>query len=283
MTPARLKWLRRACLALAAVAPMSAQALELLVPGYFYPSTHPAEWQALVDTARQQPLSVIINPDSGPGVGLNPDYVRVIADLRAVGATLYGYVSTAWGSRALSQVTADLDRFDSLYDIDGFFLDEMATDADMLGHYQQISAHVASMPGAYLTIANPGTPPDEAYLALFDTLVTFESPASALGVGSTASYQADYSATRFAQLVYGVDASAMPSLLQQAAADNYGYVFVTDRDGAGAWEGLPRYWSAEAAEVTRVSAVPEPGPALTLLLGLVVVSGAVRCKNKRRI
>ena len=45
----------------------TAQAVELLVPAYFYPGTHTAQWQQLTDTAARQPLSVIINPDNGAG------------------------------------------------------------------------------------------------------------------------------------------------------------------------------------------------------------------------
>jgi len=270
------KMLRYTALSFAAWAATPAHALELLVPGYFYPSTHVAQWQSLVETAQQQPLSVIINPNSGPGSTVNSDYQAVIADLHAAGATLYGYVSTAWGTRDLSAVTADLDAFNSMYDIDGFFLDEMATGTNMLGHYSEISDHITDISPALRTIANPGTTADEGYLALFDTLVAYESSAAALGSHTPASYQRNYTADRFAQLVYGANEATMQSLVNQAAANNYGYILVTDIDGAGAWEGLPGYWTSEAAAVQAVSTVPEPGSVALFVSGLALVAGISR-------
>ena len=60
-------------LAAAAIVATPAMAQALLVPAYFYPTDDAVAWQRLQDTARRQPLSVIVNPDSGAGLLLGDD------------------------------------------------------------------------------------------------------------------------------------------------------------------------------------------------------------------
>jgi len=86
-------------------------------------------------------------------------------------------------------------------------------------------------------------------------------------------------------LVYGADEATMRTLVAQAASTPFGYILVTDIDGAGAWEDLPGYWAAEANAVRAVSAVPEPGSVAMLLSGLAMVTtlSRARARNRRSI
>ena len=54
-------------------------------------------------------IVAIVNPDSGPGGGPpNDDYAHGLADLRAGGVGLLGYVATGYGARSAAAVKASV-------------------------------------------------------------------------------------------------------------------------------------------------------------------------------
>ena len=72
-----MKSMSHAALLALGLASSGAQALELLVPAYFYPSFDPAqsqwdEMQAALAAGVQ--VTAIMNPNSGPGAAPNSDY-----------------------------------------------------------------------------------------------------------------------------------------------------------------------------------------------------------------
>ena len=59
-------------------------------------------------------ITAIMNPCNGPGNSLDANYVAAVNAFRAAGGRVIGYVYSSYGSRPLAQVTADIDKYDSL-------------------------------------------------------------------------------------------------------------------------------------------------------------------------
>lgn len=254
----------------------SAFAMQILIPAYFYPdpaATAPDPWQALGASAGDVAITAILNPASGPGSSQDANYVAAIASLRSAGGRVIGYVSTAYGSRNAATVKAEIDHYRDFYDLDGIFLDEMSNLDTQLGYYQDLYDYIKRSNGGYRIIGNAGTSTLEAYLQVADTLVTFENSAG------YESYQPDpwvndYSADRFAHLIYGVGSSTtMQQFVALAAQRNAGYVYVTNDGGDNPWDQLPSYWQAQTQAV---AAVPVPPAAGLLASALAAMIAALR-------
>jgi hypothetical protein len=256
---------------------LSASALAgggLLVPAYAYPVAG-GVWDQLASAARSVPVEAILNPDSGPGTGPDPNYVAAVNNLRAAGGTVIGYVPTNYGQpTAPGQTTAQLlqavetaiNDYHAWYHLDGIFIDEMATDQADLGFYQQIYNYVHSLQSGWTVVGNPGTIPAQSYVTAADTLVMFEDSAGANGANYSAysppAWQAGYPATRFANIVYGVSTvAAMQADVNQAAAQNTGWIYVTDADLPNPYGALPSYWGQLVAAVAAHSAATVAPPA----------------------
>lgn len=249
---------RRACVALARVV-LAAAALggaslanaeALLVPAYIYPSgAGAAAWSTLATTAQTVPTTVILNPSSGPGSAQDSNYVAAVAQIHAAGGKVIGYVSTSYTNRSLSAVVQDISTYLSLYNVDGFFIDEMTSDSVTahIQYYQSVYNYIKGLSSTYAVTGNPGTNIPELYASLpvADQFVVFESSAA-----QYASYapQANYPTSRFAHIVYGVpSASRMLTIVQGAAALRAGSVYVTSRGLPDTYVSLARYWSQEVS------------------------------------
>jgi hypothetical protein len=79
-----------------------------LVPAYFNPTwCSGSPWDQLNAAAAKIPVEAIMNPDRGPGLAVNSDYVYAVTHLQAAGGMVIGYVPTGYGSRSISDVMAD--------------------------------------------------------------------------------------------------------------------------------------------------------------------------------
>lgn len=235
---------------------VSAASFEILVPAYFYPAgTGLDYWGQMTAAAAKAPIIAILNPGSGPGSTVDPAYVAAVANLRAAGGRIVGYVHTSYGTRPLAEVTQEVLRYRDFYAVDGFFVDEMANDgsAASVGYYASLYDYMKALNPSHRVIGNPGTNTQEVYLArpTADALVVFEGDARAYRRYTPDAWAAAYPASRFGHLLYGVnDWHAARSALDTAARRNAGLVYVTDdRLDPNPWDALPSYWSALVREV----------------------------------
>src|SRR5882672_2003220 len=81
--------------------------IRMAVPAYFAPGP---EWQRVIAAAPTVGM-VIINPASGPGTSTDPQYTQVIAQARAAGIIVLGYVSTSYGQRPEADVVSDVNGY----------------------------------------------------------------------------------------------------------------------------------------------------------------------------
>lgn len=236
----------------------AAPKLELLVPAYFYPAGSGSDyWQALDAAAAQIGITAIVNVNSGPGDALDPSYLAVVESLRSAGGRVLGYVHTSWGGRDSALEQADVDAYLGRYPLDGFFIDEMASDAANLAHYSSLYTYIKGKGAGLMVLGNPGTPTDPAYLSApaADVLVSFEG------------YAADYAqlpagyfdpafAGRLASIVHGASVAQMDRFIADAAPLGLAMIYVTDDPMPNPYDVLPSYWQQE---VEQAAAVPAPG------------------------
>jgi Spherulation-specific family 4 len=278
-----MKCNHRAAALILSVATWPALAMELLVPAYFYPSFDPALsfWDEMTSAAAAGArITAIINPDNGPGAAQNSDYVAAVNSYRDAGGRVLGYVYTCYGNntctpglpatRSVAEVLADAQRYNSWYQVDGIFLDEMSNLHAALPFYEGVAAGLRAAQPADTIVGNPGTATPAAYLDVADTLVTFEQGSGSYATASSEPWMSAVAPARQAHLHYNVgSATQMRALLPQAAQRNAGYLYITDDGGANPWDQLPSYWRDE---VTAVSAVPEASPPALLSLGLLAMA-----------
>lgn len=223
--------------------------LRILLPLYAYPEWWDAPayiWDDVAAQGSNAPIVAIINPDSGPGLGFpNTDYLHGMADLRAGGVQMIGYVYTSYGARPLTNVLADIAVYAASSNVSGIFLDECANSTNLLGYYTQLYAAAHSQPGFSLVVVNPGTQLPEAFVAApaADVAVIFEHE-TGWPAYATDGYVAQFPPHRFAALPYAVgQATQMHDFVDLAVQRNVGWIYVTDDDLPNPWDALPAYWT----------------------------------------
>ena len=241
-------------------ATLAPAAMKVLVPAYFYPVGGSSDhWVKLAATAAKYPagtIYAIANVNSGPDSGYDADriaYQRAIAAFRAAGGRVLGYVSTVYGTRAGKAATDDIDLWYSRYGVDGIFLDEQANTAAALPYYRALHDHIKAKGGEALVVANPGTTTLEGYLSLNDVTCVFETDGpSAFPAWTPPSWTGNYPASKFYVLPYNASAADMPVFLARAAANNVGWIYVTDDTLNNPWDTLPSYFEALVAAAAAV-------------------------------
>ncbi|WP_370650778.1 spherulation-specific family 4 protein [Caballeronia sp. SL2Y3] len=223
--------------------------LSLVVPSYFYPTKSAADWNSLAASASRVSTTAILNPNSGPGTSADANYAAAIAKLHAAGGKVIGYVSTSYAGRPLSAVVADINMYVSLYNVDGFFIDEMTADCQTshVQFYQSVYNYIKGLKATYSVMGNPGTTIPEVYASLptADQFVVFEGNAKNYAKFQPASWQAAYPKSRFVHIVYNASAAQMPGVLAYARTHGAGGVYVTSLTLPNPYKGLPACWNDE--------------------------------------
>ena len=206
------------------------------------------------------PVVAILDPANGPGTFVDPSYTSAVTALRAAGGRVYGYVYTHYAARGADTVLADAARYDSLYTVDGFFVDEVTADADPahLAYYTGLVAGLHALAPGRPVMGNPGIDCDAAYVtaAHFDELLTFEHWAG-YDVWAPAPWMGSQSPSRFVNMIYARhDAAAMRAAILLASQRNVGGVFVTDDSLPNPWDTTPAYWAQEIATIESTSVTP---------------------------
>ncbi|QSN64535.1 spherulation-specific family 4 protein (plasmid) [Caballeronia sp. M1242] len=229
----------------------SSTSLSLVVPSYFYPSKTSADWNSLAASASKVTTTAILNPNSGPGTSADANYAAAVAKLHAAGGKVIGYVSTSYAKRSLSAVVADINMYVSLYNVDGFFIDEMTSDSQTsnVQFYQSIYNYIKGLKSTYSVTGNPGTTIPEIYASLptADQFVVFEGNAKNYAKFQPMAWQAAYPKSRFVHIVYNASAAQMPGVLAYARTHGAGGVYVTSLTLPNPYKGLPAYWNDEVS------------------------------------
>jgi hypothetical protein len=233
----------------------SAQASRIAIPSYFYPDcgwNSSCLWKR-VDASAPTVSLAIINPDSGPGTAINPDYTSQRLASQSAGITIIGYVATGYGARTTSEVEAEIDRYYQWYAVDGIFLDEVPSDdCSAQAYYQDFNNYIKAKGGAALTVLNPGTTTEECFMSAGDIIVTFEDTYAEYLRWSPAGWESAYPAARFWHIVHTTSTQArMLNAVRLSKARNAGWIYVTPDREPNPYDTLPAnaYWSSELGAV----------------------------------
>jgi hypothetical protein len=242
-----------------AAAEPAAPQVRLLVPAYFYPAGRGRdEWDKLLTAASEVPIVAIVNPASGPGRRVDPNYSAIFE--RAANAknlTLIGYVTTSYAKRPVADVNAEVDRWLEFYPgINGIFFDEQASGHEHVDYQAELYEHVRTARKLKLVITNPGTTCAEGFVSrpAADAVCLFEGPRP-FDAAPLPEWVARYKPDRIAALSYQIESSSdMQKLIAAAGERKIGYCYVTDAGGNNPWNRLPKYWEEEVKAVNRSSA-----------------------------
>lgn len=228
----------------------------IAVPAYFYPSQPSSQWNTAVSDAPLPPSTariLIMNPNSGPGKALDPNYITAINTVHTAGSNflVYGYVHTKYGKRSLATVEGEIDKYYSWYAVDGIFVDETASAASYVAsYYQPLANYITSKKSGASVMLNPGVYPDQSYLNITvpsgSSLIVnvFESSYASYLTATVPSWAFSYPSNRFSHLVYSATAAQMPNAVSLSQQRNVLWVYVTDLGVSNPWAALPSYWSS---------------------------------------
>ena len=230
--------------------------LQILLPLYIYPNWYDRDkylWKQVIAAAKKVAIVAIINPNNGPDrAPPNTDYQQGIKDLHQAGIQMVGYVPSDYANRDLQAVKADIDLYIKYFHIDGIFIDEMSSDRDRIDYYHQLYRYIKARSPQYLTIVNPGTIVDEAYISqpVADLIVLLENDRQSWEKYHPPVYIKKYSPQHFAALIHSApDRKIMKKILDRSRKDRFGYIYITNDStktpNQNPWDSLPEYWQAQ--------------------------------------
>ena len=192
---------------------------------------------------------------AAPAPARDPKYVAVVDNLRRAGGRVFGYVSTQYGNRDLNAVIKDIENIYKFYNINGIFVDEMASGQETCPYYEKyLSIHQSQafrLQGGRQsrdalharTIPGCGRHPGDLRRPRRTLMPISNRSPSRRGLRSTR-------ANRFANIVYGVSSDAgLRRALGKTRQSNAGSIFITDGRMPNPYNGLPPYWAQEVAAI----------------------------------
>ena len=228
---------------------------------YMYPSSTGAVWwQKVIDEKTKHPSVPIVatfNPNSGPGSAKDSNIANWVAKLKAAGVIAIGYTYDDYGTRSLSALKADADKYKNWYNADGLFIDEFTNKVGFESHYSSVTAYVKGTLGMKMTMGNPGTDVPKSFIGTVDVINITEGrgymPISWLQycvLCTTSGWHTEVDKRNFAYMRY--DIPTLDTAWQLESMKYVGLVYITDgNDSNGRWFKLPTYFSQEVALLDR--------------------------------
>jgi hypothetical protein len=185
----------------------TAECPRLIVPAYFSPGP---EWERTIAAASLVEY-VILNPNSGPGLGPDPAFQDVVWRAQQAGIKVLGYVFTDLGAADPEVVKEQIRAYQAWYGVDGIHLDGVQNIPEFIPYYADLAeviraggqpASGGSVPG--VVMLNPGFVPDEGYMEIADIIEVYEWFYERYPGQEFPDWIYDYPAERFAHVVYEV-------------------------------------------------------------------------------
>lgn len=225
------------------------------IPLFFYPSLfNMPEYVAIIKAKLAHPsvpIVAAINPSSGPGSSMDPNYASVVNALKSEGIIVIGYLPTKYGSRDISEVMLDISKYIDWYAVDGIFLDEFANKAGHEDYYRQITSYAKSQ-GLKLILGNAGTDVPETYIGTVDSIGITEGsgymPTEWLRycvLCTESGWHYKYDKNNFWYVRYAT--STFDPTHVEEASKWVGMLYITNGVSPTRWNHLPPYFSTLVA------------------------------------
>lgn len=210
-------------------------------------------------------LTVIFNPNNGPGAGLvDPNYVNdlgqgPLVDLLTTKTPVYGYIATGFGNRNILEVQADIDQYNNpVYwrglniQLAGYFIDQMSNDLEKVGYYQAVKDYINLLDSSAKVMGNPGVSSTinpssqiqftvDDYADSMDTIVVYEDFAANYELGYIApAWLIGRPANAFGHIIHTTtDLQQMTEFFDLAIERNAGFLYITDDVLDNPYDQLP--------------------------------------------
>jgi hypothetical protein len=230
----------------------------VIVPLYGYPGS---SWTGLIrdhEAYPTVPVVAVVNPASGPGWGVDSNFLSGIKSLQSAGISVLGYVASGYTGVALSSAEAQVQDYVSWYGVNGVYVDQMSNVAGSEWYYSDLTSYAHSI-GADFVVGNPGADVPSSYVGTVDSIVIYEN-AGLPSLSFLAGWHTSYSKANFGIVSY--DDSFDASFIQSASS-YLGWIFTTDGTWPNPYASLPSYMDSLLSTLS--TATPAPVPAATLV------------------
>ncbi len=232
----------------------AARATGLILPCY---GNTVVQFDAAIAAAKSVPVIAIINPDNGVGRRKDHFIAGKVAQLKAAGAKIVGYVATGYGATPMSTVRQQMDNYVRWYGVTGLFVDEMAGTANKLGYYRTIR-NIAFSKGLSI-VGNPGQGATAGAANVTDVLITYEDPyADGFSSFQQPTWTATLPVNRLGAIVYSAEGNLVNRIIDRAVTQRYGWVYVTDKDEPDPYGISASYFATEVSYLQTKNGPPVP-------------------------
>ena len=230
--------------------------MEMIIPGYSYPSESSQYWSTLQKDNTSIAYTVL-NQNNGDFTSKDANYERLFKENTAHGLNNLAYVHLSYGSRDVKAIEANIDAYINLYgkdNVKGFFLDETDTlDAKGRNQLKTLYQYIKAKNPELLVVANRGTSvTDEAY-DYADVFCTFESSADSYINDyrkDISKWESDTTKTdKVMHIVYEAKPEDYNKIVELAKQRHVKYLFVTS-DGNKAYHKTTDYFDELPTQFT---------------------------------
>lgn len=230
--------------------------MEMIIPGYSYPSESSQYWSTLQKDNTSIAYTVL-NQNNGDFTSKDANYERLFKENTAHGLNNLAYVHLSYGSRDVKAIEANIDAYINLYgkdNVKGFFLDETDTlDAKGRNQLKTLYQYIKAKNPDLLVVANRGTSvTDEAY-DYADVFCTFESSADSYINDyrkDISKWESDTTKTdKVMHIVYEAKPEDYNKIVELAKQRHVKYLFVTS-DGNTSYHKTTDYFDELPTQFT---------------------------------
>ena len=219
----------------------------VVLVAYSYPSADSDYWKAIIKEGGKNIPYVIINPNSGPGDKIDPNYERQLKENMKAGIKNIAYIRTNYQKRPLAEVLADVDKYYKLYSKDnlsGFFFDEVGVDdANQPAYMKAVYEYVKGKGKENIVVANSGRQINDKLAPYADVFVTSEITADEY-INRFTEPESEFendedNSSHIWHIVYAVKPAQYEEIIKLSKKRNAGWIMVTDGVQPNPYDKLP--------------------------------------------
>ena len=223
---------------------------QLIIPYYSYMTPDSPAVQNMILASKSFSVTVVIKPD----VISNPDgnWTASVAALASSGISILGYTTMLYGARTVNDVLADIDSYNTWPNaskINGIYLDQASNEFSYVEDYKIIYQYVRSKFSCKSkTFLSTGTNVDPSFFHIdeknrtADTVVIFDDDYKNWNTFVFAPFYSNLASSELCAIIYSCTKQDMVQVIETAAKNNIGFIYVTDRQMNNPFDSLPTYY-----------------------------------------